>query len=137
MEEHINFLSLPNGKRVEVPFDQFLVFSTNLEPRDLVDEAFLRRIPYKIEVLDPTEEEFRNLFEFMAAKLGFAYRRELIDCLIEKHYKAVGRPFRFCHPRDLLLQIRNYCTYHKQPLAFSSEYFDIACETYFAVMYEN
>jgi hypothetical protein len=137
LEKHIDFLSLPNGKRVEVPFDQFLVFSTNLEPRDLVDEAFLRRIPYKIEILDPTEEEFRKLFEFMAAKLGFTYRREPIDCLIEKHYKAVGRPFRFCHPRDLLLQIRNYCTYHKQPLALNSEYFDIACETYFAVMYEN
>ena len=137
LEKHIDFLSLPNGKRVEVPFDQFLVFSTNLEPRDLVDEAFLRRIPYKIEIVDPTEEEFHNLFKFMAAKLGFTYRREPIDCLIEKHYKAVGRPFRFCHPRDLLLQIRNYCTYHKQPLALNSDYFDIACENYFAVMYES
>ena len=74
----------------------------------------------------------------MAAKLGFEFRRrEPIDCLIEKHSKAVGRPFRFCHPRDLLLQVRNYCAYHKQPLMLSAEYFDIACENYFAVMYEN
>ena len=57
-----------------VPFDQLVVFSTNLEPRDLVDEAFLRRIPYKIEVVDPSEEEFRRLFEMIAPKLGVAYR---------------------------------------------------------------
>ena len=53
-----------------MPFDQLIIFSTNLEPRDLVDEAFLRRIPYKIEVIDPTEEEFRQLFELMGRELG-------------------------------------------------------------------
>jgi predicted ATPase with chaperone activity len=66
LEKHFDFLNLPNGKKVQVPFDQLLVFSTNLEPRDLVDEAFLRRIPYKIEVIDPTEEEFRHLFAEVA-----------------------------------------------------------------------
>ena len=71
LEQRHDFLNLPNGKKIEVPFDQLIIFSTNLEPRDLVDEAFLRRIPYKIEVLDPSEDEFRELFELMAAKLGF------------------------------------------------------------------
>ena len=61
--EALDFLSLPNGKKIMVPFDQFVIFSTNLEPRELVDEAFLRRIPYKIEVIDPTEDEFHRLFE--------------------------------------------------------------------------
>ena len=74
LEKRYDFLNLPNGKKINVPFDQLIVFSTNLEPRDLVDEAFLRRIPYKIEVVDPTEEEFRDLFEVMAEKLGFEYR---------------------------------------------------------------
>ena len=76
LEKRYDFLNLPNGKKIEVPFDQLIIFSTNLEPRTLVDEAFLRRIPYKIEVLDPTEDEFRELFKLMAASLGCPYRRE-------------------------------------------------------------
>jgi len=134
LEKHYDFLNLPNGKKIQVPFDQLLIFSTNLEPRDLVDEAFLRRIPYKIEVVDPTEDEFRRLFEFMAPKLGFEYRREPVDELIEKHFRRAGRPFRFCQPRDLLLQVRNYCAYRKRPPELTAEYFDYACENYFAVM---
>ncbi|MCR4415209.1 MAG: AAA family ATPase, partial [Thermoguttaceae bacterium] len=116
LEKHYDFLNLPNGKKIQVPFDQLLVFSTNLEPQQLVDEAFLRRIPYKIEVLDPNEAEFRRLFELMAPKLGFEYRQEPVDYLIDRHYKRVGRPFRFCHPRDLLLQVRNFCAYRNEPL---------------------
>jgi predicted ATPase with chaperone activity len=134
LEKHYDFLNLANGKKIQVPFDQLLVFSTNLEPRDLVDEAFLRRIPYKIEVSDPTENEFRELFKFMAGKLGFEYRDEPVEHLIDKHYREAGRPFRFCQPRDLLLQVRNYCAYHKRPPELTAEYFDLACENYFAVM---
>src|SRR5208283_5475124 len=104
LETRYDFLYLPNGKKVKVPFDQLIIFSTNLEPRALVDEAFLRRIPYKIEVLDPTEEEFYSLFAMMAPKLGVEYRREPVDYLVQTHYKKAGRPFRFCQPRDLLLQ---------------------------------
>ena len=134
LEKRYDFLNLPNGKKINVPFDQLIIFSTNLEPRDLVDEAFLRRIPYKIEVVDPSEEEFRQLFEIMAPRLGLRYRPEAIDYLIETHYKKVGRPLRFCQPRDLLLQVRNYCVYYKQPLELTNEYLDKATENYFAVM---
>jgi len=134
LEKRFDFLNLPNGKKINVPFDQLVVFSTNLEPRDLVDEAFLRRIPYKIEVIDPSEEEFHDLFRLMAPKLGFEYRREPVDYLIAKHYRQTGRPYRFCQPRDLLLQIRSYCLYHNRPLELTEEYFDRACQNYFAVM---
>ncbi len=134
LEKRYDFLGLPNGKKIKVPFDQLVIFSTNLEPRDLVDEAFLRRIPYKIEVVDPTEEEFRRLFEIISPKLGLEYRREPVDYLIERHYRKPGRPFRFCQPRDLLLQVRNYCTYYGHPPVLSNEYFDKAVEIYFAVM---
>jgi len=134
LEKHVDYLNLPNGKKIQVPFDQLLVFSTNLEPRDLVDEAFLRRIPYKIEVIDPTEEEFRELFRFMCPKLGFEFLPGPIEHLIRQHYREAGRPFRFCHPRDLLLQVRNYCSYQKRPPELSEAYFDLACENYFAVM---
>jgi predicted ATPase with chaperone activity len=134
LETRYDFLGLPNGKKIKVPFDQLVVFSTNLEPRELVDEAFLRRIPYKIEVADPTEEEFRKLFELMGEKLKVAYRQEAVDYLIATHYKKADRPLRFCHPRDLLLQIRNYCKYHNQPSEMTDEYFDRAVDNYFAVM---
>jgi hypothetical protein len=134
LETRYDFLSLPNGKKIKVPFDQLVVFSTNLEPRELVDEAFLRRIPYKIEVIDPSEEEFRRLFEVVGLKLGVAYQREAVDYLVETHYRQADRPLRFCHPRDLLLQIRNYCKYHDRPAEMTKEYFDLAIENYFAVM---
>jgi hypothetical protein len=134
LETRYDFLNLPNGKKIKVPFDQLVVFSTNLEPRALVDEAFLRRIPYKIEVADPSESEFRRLFEVMGKKLDVTYRQEAVDYLIAKHYTGANRPLRFCHPRDLLLQVRNYCTYHGQPLEMTNEHFDQAIENYFAVM---
>lgn len=134
LEKHYDYLALPNGKKIQVPFDQLIVFSTNLEPKDLVDEAFLRRIPYKIEVPDPTEDEFRRLFAVLCAKMGIEYRREPIDHLIEHHYRRLKRPFRFCHPRDLLLQIRNFYAYRNEPPALSNEAIDMACENYFAIM---
>lgn len=134
LEKRCDFLSLPNGKKIVVPFDQLVVFSTNLEPRELVDEAFLRRIPYKIEVVDPTEAEFHQLFEMMGKTLGVLYRREAVDYLLATHYKKQNRPLRFCHPRDLLLQIGNYCKYHGRPAEMTPEYFDRAVSNYFAVM---
>jgi hypothetical protein len=134
LEKHCDYLALPNGKKIQVPFDQLIVFSTNLEPKDLVDEAFLRRIPYKIEVNDPTEEEFRRLFAILSQKMGIEYRREPVDHLIERHYRLPGRPFRFCHPRDLLMQIRSFCAYRDEAPVLSNEAFDKACENYFAIM---
>jgi predicted ATPase with chaperone activity len=134
LEKRYDFLNLPNGKKIKVPFDQLIVFSTNLEPRELVDEAFLRRIPYKIEVIDPTEEEFRRLFEIMGQHLQVRYSREAVDYLMATHYKANNRALRFCHPRDLLLQVSNYCKYRDRPAEMTPEYFDRAVENYFAVM---
>lgn len=134
LEKRYDFLNMPNGKKVEVPFDQLIVFSTNLQPKDLVDEAFLRRIPYKVEIVDPTEEEFRQLFRLECPKMGLEFDEQAIDYLIEKHYKAVGRPFRSCQPRDMLLQVRNHCLYQEKPLSLSPEHFDFAVGNYFAVL---
>ncbi|MBN2578945.1 MAG: AAA family ATPase [Pirellulales bacterium] len=134
LEKRVDFLNLPNGKKIKVPFDQLIIFSTNLEPRDLVDEAFLRRIPYKIEVADPVEAEFRRLFEILAPDFGLKYHAPAIDYLIDKYYRQTGRPFRFCQPRDLLLQVRNYCRYFHRSPALTEEYFDRAAEIYFAIM---
>ena len=134
LEKRHDFLNLPNGRKVVVPFDELVVFATNLEPRDLVDEAFLRRIPYKIEVQDPTEEQFIDLFQSMGRKLGIEYRAEAVRYLIAEHFRKANRPMRFCHPRDLLLQIRNSCIYQHCPAVMTNEQFDLAVENYFSVM---
>lgn len=134
LEKRYDFLNLPSGKKIQVPFDQIIIFSTNLEPRDLVDGAFLRRIPYKIQVPDPTPEQFHKLCEILAPKMGFQYNKEAVDYLIEKHYKPINRPMRACQPRDLLLQVRNYCVFHCQPKMMTPDAFDFACENYFSVM---
>jgi predicted ATPase with chaperone activity len=135
LEKRYDFLSLANGKKIRVPFDQLILFSTNLEPKSLVDEAFLRRIPYKINATDPTEEMFREMFDMFAPKLGFSeIDRPVVDYLIQHHYHRLGRPFRYCQPRDLLLQVRNYCIYNRLPLELKPEYFDIAALNYFTVM---
>lgn len=134
LEKRYDFLNMPSGKSVQVPFDQLVVFSTNLEPKDLVDDAFLRRIPYKIEVQNPTEEEFLGLFKIMCPIMGFEFDESAVRYCIETHYKPVDRPFRCCQPRDLLLQIKNYCLYRREDMSLSPERFDFACDNYFAVM---
>jgi predicted ATPase with chaperone activity len=135
LEKRYDFLSLANGKKIRVPFDQLIIFSTNLEPRQLVDEAFLRRIPYKIHAADPTEQEFRRMIDIFAPKLGFEQvNQEAVEHMILHHYRQADRPFRCCQPRDLLLQVRNYCIYNDLPLKMKSEYFDFAVANYFTVM---
>lgn len=134
LEKRYDFLNTSNGKKIQVPFDQLVIFSTNLEPKDLVDDAFLRRIPYKIEVPNPSLENFVKLFEIMCKIYKFDWEPEMIQRLIEKHYIPTNRPFRNCHPRDLLLQVKNYCLYQKKPVVLSDEAFDFACDNYFSVM---
>ena len=134
LEKRYDYLNLPSGKKIQVPFDQLIIFSTNLEPKNLVDGAFLRRIPYKIMVPDPSREHFRKLFEIMAPKCGLILDMEAVDYLIEKHYVAVNRPFRNCQPRDLLQQCRNYMVYTKGPKNVTKASFDFAVSNYFSVM---
>jgi predicted ATPase with chaperone activity len=134
LEKRYDFLNLANGKKIRVPFDQLIIFSTNLEPSELVDEAFLRRIPYKILAADPTEEMFRTMIAMFAPKLGFTtVDQPSVDYLIKQHYERAGRSFRCCHPRDLLLQVRSYCVYNDLPLELKPEYFDFAVMNYFTV----
>ncbi|HUU85332.1 MAG TPA: AAA family ATPase [Phycisphaerae bacterium] len=133
LEKRVDFLTLANGKKIQVPFDQLIIFSTNLEPRDLVDEAFLRRIPYKINVPDPSEEAFRKLMIMVSEGLGVAHNEDAVNYLIDTHYRKTERPFRCCHPRDLLLQIVNRATYVRDEPRMTPEAFDRAVDNYFAV----
>jgi hypothetical protein len=134
LERRHDYLNLPSGRTIQLPFDQLLVFSTNLEPRDLVDEAFLRRLPYKIEIPDPTEAEFRELFRVYGERLGVTYCAAAVEHLIARHFRGKRRPFRFCQARDLTIQVRNYCGFNRLPIAMTPQAFDVAVHNYFALM---
>lgn len=134
LENRHDFLTLPTGKKIQVPFEQLIIFSTNLDPSQLTDEAFLRRIPYKIEVADPSESEFHRLFDLYARAFHCEYRREAVDYLLRTHYRPRGWPLRRCQPRDLLSQIRNYCAYNDLPIEMRPEYFDRVVRSYFTVV---
>ena len=135
LEKRHDYLTLASGKKIQVPFDQLIIFSTNLDPStELRDEAFLRRIPYKIHVQDPNEEEFLQLFESAAPAIGCPYDRSAVEHLLKNHYRPISRPMRRCHPRDLLLQIHNYCVYNDLPVEMRPEYFDAAVANYFTVV---
>jgi SpoVK/Ycf46/Vps4 family AAA+-type ATPase len=134
LENRHDFLTLATGKKIQVPFEQLIIFSTNLQPQDLADEAFLRRIPYKIEVGDPSPQEFRALFEVFCRSFGCEYRPEAVDYLVETHYRPAGRPLRRCQPRDLLAQIHNYCVYHDIPMDLRPDYLDRVVHSYFTAV---
>jgi predicted ATPase with chaperone activity len=134
LENRQDFLTLSTGKKIKVPFEQLIIFSTNLEPKDLVDEAFLRRIPYKIQINDPNEDEFQHLFELYAVAAGCEYRPDVVEHLLQTHYRTHNLPMRRCHPRDLLGQVRNYCVYNGLPVEMRPDYFDRVVKSYFTVL---
>ncbi len=134
LEKQFDYLNLASGRQIQVPFDMLFVLSTNLEPRELVDEAFLRRIPYKIEVAEPTKEEFCSLFATLAQQAGFTCPPEVIEYLVSHHYQVGNRPLRFCQPRDLIRQIKNYCAVHNLPSEINGACIDVAVENYFATI---
>jgi predicted ATPase with chaperone activity len=131
LENHCDYLTLPTGKKVTIPFEQLIIFSTNLNPTQLVDEAFLRRVPYKVFVDDPRPDEYRRLIRSVCQQFGFPDSPEAAEHLLA-FYERTGRPLRRCHPRDLLLQVRNFCNYRKYPLMIKPEYLDQACQSYFS-----
>jgi hypothetical protein len=129
-----DFLTLATGKKIQVPFEQLIIFSTNLEPHDLADEAFLRRIPYKIEIKDPSPSEFAKLFEAACQSFGCRFFPEAVHYLIQTHYAPHRRPLRRCHARDLLQQIKNYCAYYGRPMELRPDYIDRVVKSYFTTV---
>ncbi len=134
LEKRYDYLTLANGKKIQVPFDQLIIFSTNLEPKQLVDDAFLRRIPYKINVANPAENEYRELMKIMAKKFDMEFDDAAFRHLMDKHYTANNRPLRCCHPRDLLQQIINQSNYRKHKPVMTPEALDAACSNYFTLL---
>jgi predicted ATPase with chaperone activity len=132
LERGIDYVALPNGRHIEIPFDQLLIFSTNLSPAELCDEAFLRRIPYKIEVKNPTRQQFHDLFEQLCGERGFKYDKSMVENLLDKHFTAKNRPVRFCHANDILEQVTEFCSFHRLPQELTPESIEYAALNYFA-----
>lgn len=132
LENGYDYLNLPSGRQIQIPFDQMLVFATNMEPNQLVDEAFLRRIPYKIEVADPSIKQFQELLQHEAAEFGVQCNDDAVEYLISEYFQKPQRPMRFCIVRDLLAQVRCFCEFHERPVELTRESIEVACTNYFA-----
>lgn len=131
LESRVDYLTLHTGKKFQVPFDTFVVFATNLDPDDLADEAFLRRIPYKIPIEDPTVAQFTRIFELNCRRRQLPFHQVIVAYLQRRHYMPTGRPMRSCHPRDLLDQITAMCRYRGIEPTITRELIDAACGAYF------
>lgn len=132
LEKKYDFLTLTNGRKIQMPFNVMIVFSTNLDPSDLVDDAFLRRIKYKIEVGNPTPDQFRELFELMCRITKVPFDERGYNYLIKEWYIKYSRDPRFVHPRDILSQMQDIAAYlGTEATMASKEQIDRAAESYF------
>ncbi|OGO29804.1 MAG: hypothetical protein A2Z16_15035 [Chloroflexi bacterium RBG_16_54_18] len=131
LEAAIDYIRLQTGQTVAVPFRQLIVFSTNLEPRELVDDAFLRRIHMKVGVFPPDEKLYYQIFLLMTRKVGIEFNRESFLYLLQKWYREPGRKLQAVHPRDILNILLTICDYENSKPKLAPELIDEACKSYF------
>lgn len=131
LEKRYDYLTTITGKKIEVPFEVLLIFSTNLDPTQLADEAFLRRIKFKIEVRDPDEPQWRDIWALVCKRRNVELDSRGVDYLLDKWYRPIGRPMRMCQPRDILDQMISIAKYNMERVTFSPDLIDAACATYF------
>ncbi len=132
LEERLDFLTYHTGKKFAIPFETLIVFSTNLDPTSLVDEAFLRRIRHKLGIMNPNEEQFYHIFLGVCKLRGVTFDKEAFKHLLLEHYRKTGRPLKACHPRDLLEQLTDFATYRNVSSEMTIELIDLAARSYFS-----
>ena len=130
LEKRVDFLTLHSGKKIEVPFEELVVFSTNLDERDLVDEAFLRRMGYRARVEPPTAGAFVEIFKRTATNRGIVINQDCMNHILQK-YVAEKRVMKGCEPRDLLNKVRDVCLFEGRPTQLTVELIDVAWGNYF------
>jgi hypothetical protein len=130
LERRVDYLALVTGKKIEVPFEQLVVFSTNLEEKDLADQAFLRRMGYRARVEPPTPEAYSAIFRYQASKRNIAVEQPVLDHIISK-YRAERKVMKGCEPRDLLDRATDICLFEKHSLKLTPSIVDIAWRNYF------
>ena len=120
LEDRHDFLTVANGKKFQVPFEQLIIFSTNLDPKDLVDDAFLRRIRHKVGITAPSRDVYEKIFNGNARRLGMQACPEAVDYLYERYYNR-GRTPRASDCRDLLEIVQSICRYRRHPVHLSRD----------------
>jgi predicted ATPase with chaperone activity len=131
LESRVDFLTLHSGQKFELPFMALVVFATNIRPAELVDEAFLRRIHYKIFAESPTLSEFMQIFEMVCAERGIGYDAVAIDHMLQTYYRPRQVQLRGCHPRDLVDQVLSLADYLGEDRRLTPELLESACASYF------
>ncbi len=135
LEERLDFLTFHTGKKFAIPFETLIIFSTNLDPESLVDEAFLRRIRHKMGIDNPTEEQFYRIFAAECRLHGIKFDKDAFVHLLREYYYNAGRQLKACHPRDLLDQLADFATYRGEPQAMTIDLVDRAARSYFAELF--
>jgi len=131
MDRRVDYLSFHTGGKVEVPFETFLIFSTNLQPEKLGDEAFLRRIQYKMFLRSPSTQEFIEIFQNFCASQNLDCPMGLLNAFIAKHYAATGKKFRRCQPRDVVSHAIDMINFERLPFKLTESLLDRAFESCF------
>ncbi|MFH1184939.1 MAG: ATP-binding protein [Chloroflexota bacterium] len=134
LESRVDYLRLHTGRKVEVPFEVLVIFATNLPPKDLVDEAFLRRLRHKVEIGDPSYEDYREIFRRVAADKKVEYDDQSLAYLLQEWYIKRNRKLRASHPRDLCDQILDIAGYQSIPATMTPEMIDRAAQAFFVEM---
>jgi predicted ATPase with chaperone activity len=131
LESRVDFLTLQSGHKFELPFVLLMVFATNIKPAELVDEAFLRRIHYKVFAESPTVQDFVQIFKNCCQERGVHFDQAVVDNLLATHYRPRQIPLRGCHPRDLIEQALSVAGYLELPRQLTDDLLRRACESYF------
>jgi predicted ATPase with chaperone activity len=132
LENHIDYLTLHTGKKIEIPFEQLLVFATNLDPRALVDEAFLRRMGYRLALTTPSYEMYTAIFMKYIASRGLTFDPALLETLLDR-YQRENRTMKACEPRDIVERCLDICRYENRPRALTPELLNLAWNNYFGM----
>ena len=130
LEHRIDFLTLHSGQKIEVPFQLMLIIATNLDPKDVTDPAFLRRIGYRLAVTAPTAEHYAQIFKEYAARYGMAVDDVMLKKVLAR-YKTSGRELRSCEPRDLISRMRDICGHRGEEVRMDETLFNLAWKGYF------
>jgi predicted ATPase with chaperone activity len=131
LESRVDFLTLQSGQKFELPFMTMIVFATNVRPAELVDEAFLRRIQYKIFAESPTVQDFKTIFANCCRDLGATAEGGLVEHVLAEYYRPRHIPLRGCHPRDLIKQALSLASYLGRPAHLTPDLLEAACNSYF------
>jgi predicted ATPase with chaperone activity len=130
LEKRVDYLTLHTGKKIEIPFDMLIIFSTNLDPADLVDEAFLRRIRYKIGIEAPSVEQYEEIFKRICARKNIDYKTEAMSQILAQ-YRKKNLGLRSCHPRDIVEQLIDTARFLGRPAQLTPDLIEMACDSYF------